>query len=462
MLALAIFAMRLVGDFQGTVFISGDDIWFQPIVQNMAGDRGLAHPFLSPIDGNLDGSLIWHGWLMPLVTGKLQGFLMPGGGVEHAKLAGNLIAASVFGAFTLFFKLRFGNGKALLVIPVFLGLFQYQVGRPEIVASVALLLFLIGIDTKILARRVFIIPFSVAIAAVSSPVLGVYLLLFGVFVLFSSSLEHSTRWKIVALQVVAIPALILLFTTAFTDLGFWRWVSGIFEHSRFISGRRDGLLAHYYLINFRLPLFVLFVFLCVIWLAQAVLYNKNIIAQSSLLVLAVLVFYTSLRVPPLVYNIAWLVPLILYFIFSGLNGRADPLLRTKSGLVAVFSAGYVLSTLFFAYLTAINIIQGQPAGMVRGAIFSLPADATIYIDKYNWSAQALFDPQDMARFVDAPQAADYILEFQAVRGGARPVVGADKCLVMSNFHDSPMNVIGLDIWYSRRDWAFAILKNQNC
>ena len=107
LMSMAAFCLNLIVDINGTVFIGGDHIWFQPVVFSVAKTGVLAHEFLSPISTNPNSPMIWHGWLMPAVTGRLQQLLLPNGSIMQAKLASDVVAMIVFCTFVFVFKSKF-------------------------------------------------------------------------------------------------------------------------------------------------------------------------------------------------------------------------------------------------------------------------------------------------------------------------------------------------------------------
>src|SRR5262245_33038337 len=96
----------------------GDALFFYPVYLSVARGNGLANPLVSPL-ADTGGPYVWHGWLQPLLLGRVASLLggqMPGVLLSEtaAKMMGLAIylrwvrtttLASVLGAITLYVAL---------------------------------------------------------------------------------------------------------------------------------------------------------------------------------------------------------------------------------------------------------------------------------------------------------------------------------------------------------------------
>ncbi|MCF6303768.1 MAG: hypothetical protein L3J33_00150 [Rhodobacteraceae bacterium] len=449
----------LYADVNGAVLIVWDDIWFQPIIYNYAENGRLTHPFLSPIAGNPSGELLWHGWLMPSLAGEIQSWFTGLAGIAQAKFSSHLIVLLTFWGYALFCFFRFGAFKAIICLPIFLGLFLYQAGRPELVASVILLVFFWGVEWRNLVFRTALIVSCISAVAVTSPVLAVYLALIGGIILFSSDMERKLCWLVVLAQIVLVPFGIFLLTLLFTDIALLDWVAGIIEHAKRISSRTDGSFGSYFLMNSRLPLMILLIILLVLLGAERCFSCRKPEVWVGFFTLIILVYFTSIRVPTTVYNIGWLLPFVIFIVPSG----SRIIGRIQTVILVWLSAAFVLSIGLNSILTIKNINEGVPAEKLSLAVQELSEKAIFLTDKYSLSGNALIGGiERQYRFTVDPSGADYRISFQAISNRAAPEISATECLVYSTFQQVPLKLFGTELWYSRGDWAFSIIQIKNC
>ncbi len=454
-----VIGIYLFADVNGAVLILRDDIWFQPIIFNYAENGRLAHPFLSPIKGNPSGELLWHGWLMPTLVGEIQSWFTGLSSIAQAKFSSHLVALLVFWGYALFCFHRFGALKAIICLPVFLGLFLFQAGRPELIASVILLLFFWGAEWRNLVLRLVLIVFCISAVAITSPVLAVYLALISGVILFSSDLERKLCWLMVLAQIVLVPFVVLLLTLLFTDLALLDWIAGIFEHAKRISSRADGSFGSYFVMNARLPLMILLIISLVLLGAERCFFYRKPEIWFGVLALMILIYFTSIRVPTTVYNIGWLLPFVVFFASS--DSRLAG--RIQTVILAWLSAAFVLSIGLSSVLTVKNIKEGVPAAKLLLAVQELPEGTLFLTDRYSLAGNALIgDIWGQDRFTDDPSKAAYRISFQTISNRAAPEILVMECLVFSTFQQEPLRIFGTDLWFSRRDWAFAIIQTKNC
>lgn len=286
------------------------------------------------------------------------------------------------------------------------------------------------------------------------------------FCIFSLDTSRQKCWRSIRDHVILIPLFTICLTLIFTDLNFWDWLTGIIKHARHIAGRNDPSFLRYFIVNLPLPFMVLFLVYFLFWALPA-LKGKKLEAQLAILALIFSVYYGSVRLPPAVYNLAWLIPAIFYFGFTTGQSQKPTISNLLSGfLLAVLSITFSLSALFYTNIYYANIHSGRKAVQLIDAIHGLPESTTFSIDTYSLPLPALMWFEiDNDRFIFDPKDrknASHRIEFQAYFQSTTPSIGDGECLVATNFHQTRYKVFGIEYQYSPLDWAFAIIKTRDC
>ncbi len=442
----------VMADLAGSVLIVGDSRWFQPITYNFASTGQLAHPFMSPISNNagVGGPLLWHGWMMPEVLGTLVRVLRPNGSIAESSFANHLLAGLIFTGYAVLFGKRVRY--ALLYMPIFLTLFLYQSGRPDLLASLYLLAFLWLRDTRQGHWHLVLNALILAAIAASSPNAAVMLSFYMVLKETTSGRSRKLQWQFYLSQLILAPIFLAALTLWFTDFSLSDYLKGLAAHSGRLLGRDDGNLINYYVFNPNLPFMFVFVALLAIWLLALARKPHGAEFWLAALLFVCFLYITSFAAPPMVYNLAWIIPLVLYDLANLENKSRAPL-----ALTSVLSFVFFLSAALFTAGKIVNLRSGVPAARLVAAVQALPNTPIITT---RLAAIAALQPEiGLARFSTAPERAQVRIVLQAITLRHTPQVGPNECLLVSTFHaNDPYTLLPK----LRQDWAFAIIAQEPC
>jgi len=442
----------MTADLQGSVLIRGDNRWFQPVIYRFATTSELFHPFMSPIEngGGSGGPLLWHGWMMPEVVGTLVRWLRPSGSIAQSSFASHLLAGLVFTGYAFLFRKRVLF--APLYLPIFLTLFLYQSGRPDLMASVFLLIFLWRQHVQNTRKRIFITALILAATAASNPNAGVMLSFYIVLKETTSGRSHTAQWQFYLSQLLLAPTFLAVLTLWFTDFTLSDYLKGLAAHSGRLLGRDDGSYTNFYVFNPNLPFMFVFVALLAIWLLALARKPHGAEFRLAALLFVCFLYITSFAAPPMVYNLAWIIPLVLYDL-----AKLEKISGAPLALVSVLAIVFSLSAALFTTGKLVNLRSGVPAARLVAAVQALPNSPII---KTHLAAIAALQPKiGLARFSTAPELAQVRIELQAITLRRAPQVGPNECLLASTFHANDQNTL---LPMLRQDWAFAIIALEPC
>jgi hypothetical protein len=118
--------------FNGLPIAVGDKQFFYPVIQNLKTLQQFNHPFLSPISEN-DYSYIWHGLLYPYTEAKLS--------FTDSYPNIHLSSVTIFVINSILtIKILKPNLYGYIGVPIFIAIYLYQMGRPELLVSTILLI----------------------------------------------------------------------------------------------------------------------------------------------------------------------------------------------------------------------------------------------------------------------------------------------------------------------------------
>lgn len=435
--------LLLAAAWIGVPLPAGDQDYFLPVATLRAETGELAHPFFSPVAGAPDLRFDWHGWLMP----DLHARLMPPGGYERALVPGAVLGAVSVLLWGLLILRTAGPGPAAVALPVLACLASYQTGRPELPAGLFLAPLALAVPRG--PRAAGLQAGALALLAVTAPAVAVAAgLLVAVRVL-----EAEPRLARAALLIAGMGLLSALGAALLTErvagLPVSGWLSGLAAHAAVIAAREDGgALLHYALLQPRMPGLAPLLALLPLWLG--LLWRRRgpgLWCLPAGLLLAWF-WYAGLRIPPTIYNVAALVPLLL--LLAGRELAALPRLRRAVCLALVPVSLAAAIALAGQSVTAVaGLAGGVRAESLREALRALPEGTRVRTGSValGMIARETLGPQRVLHG-EAPGAAAIRLVAQAYSGADAPALGAGECVLASTF--AP----GLRL---RKDWAFALV-----
>jgi len=193
-------------------------------------------------------------------------------------------------------------------------------------------------------------------------------------------------------------------------------------------------------------------------------------AQLALLAIVFVVYYSAIRVPPTIYNLAWLIPLVIYHAYkSGVESRWRALGTANTLLISILCVTSFFASVYATNAKLENIADGRRANELLKEIQNLPETTVFATDKnrQGLSLQAVLSSaanEKKFEFLDwsSSDAATHRIEFQAVFQNEYPNIKSDECVVASNYHEDKYKSLGRGWRYSPDDWAFALIELTAC
>ncbi len=407
---------------------AGDQDYFLPVASVYAETGALRHPFFSPIAGNRDNEMVWHGWLMPVLQG-----LAAGPGYETSLVPGVVLAAVLVMAWAALL------GRAALVgVPILLALFLYQLGRPEQVASATLLL--LAVAWRLRWGHIPVAGLAIGLTGIAAPVVGVAA---GLVEAVRLAEAHG-RIAALAPRVAAVAAIALAVAAGVTvqagPVPLADWIAGLEAHAAMIAGRDDtaGLL-HYALFQPRMPGVAVHLALLVLWLGTIWRDRGPGWWLAPAAALLGWVWFTALRLPPTIYNATALIPLVLVLVAQTRSPATRPLLLigAVAGWIAIGLAGRD---------AVVGLRGGADPQALRAALATLPPGARVRTDSVAFAmiAREVLGPARVLHGAMPGEAAFRLIP-QAYSGRPAPEVPPSACLRIATFHPVPL-----------KDWAFGL------
>lgn len=452
LLSLGVFGLFIVADLSGSVLILGDRLWFQPIIYNYAENSQLAHPFMSPVTSSegVGGPLVWHGWMMPQAMGALTKALLPEGSITQSSFSTHVLALIVFTGFAFLFKARVR--ASALYLPIFLTLFLYQAGRPDLMASLILLAFLWLQKYRRHTWHVVSTALLLAAAAASSPNAAIMLAFYCTLKELTSGRPRHAQWRYLLVLLVLAPAFLATLTAIFTDMDIREWLAGLATHSQWLLGRTDGSILGYYVYNPLLPFMFIFVAITALWLITLLRQPRMSGAWPVALIFVGFFYVSALHAPAMVYNLAWLMPLVFYDLAN--------LSRTPMALVIAIALAFSFSAILLTFGKVANLHNGVPALRLVNAVENLPDDPLM---AELLPAIAVLQPEiGLSRFTRNPEQAQIRIALQVLTGRRTPLVHSGECLLVSAFHEERATAQAELMRVLRQDWAFALIALKPC
>lgn len=476
--------LNVISSLEGSSITSGDQNWFLPIVWAFSETGRLFHPLASPIQGNPEHILIWHGWLMPW----LQGHLSPMQGYQHVRLSGDIIALLIFFAYIQYLRSRVDNKYAFISAPAIAALLAYQVGRPELILSAILILYFYF---ERHFNQFLLLSVTLSLFAVTSPVGGFLIGLMLILRLYPK-MASSQSFRILVLQLlVIVPILIYLLTSKIAKIDAFEWLHGILLHGENIYGQNNESFVGYFLINPQIPLNILLIFPLFFIFARFIQTRR-----LAVLILAIIclffIWYFSFRSPHMVYNFIALAPFLIItfgekmgeqvkkiksmallsiFLFSlvcsaslGRNGVSEFLnLRNGNRVTQWIEEAQGLSPNLLIKFDQKNSYPFVLSAGITASNFLTYSDGNVA----DWVAKGLTAGVLTGRSVplSGPLLNEdqfFILDVQANSGRLAPVETYAECLMFSNFQSDAPTFLGVPIGRTLKDWSFAIIEPNIC
>ncbi len=385
-LVLCLFSIEVFFRLKGIPVPGGDSLFFYPASQFYHLHGELYNPIQSPIKSG-GGYLNWHGWVHPYLIGLFDF------GHSSSYISVTVSETIILGIGCLLFikvtesvkEASIWTASALVVSVTAVAL--SFLGRPE---SVAFVLLVSGVATlqhlNNSPLRFWLITLQWGILGATHPTVallaGPALLVYLIASTPRSSLAVR-RWT--TLGAASVTTTFLL-TTLIYPHSISDWIQGLWEHSQKISsrGRSGGLIYYYFLMpsRFMQGFWILFgyIFGSLLFLNFEFEDKKTILVPVVLG--SILVWYTSIRLPPASYNIFSFLPvistLLLYYTYY-----------TKSNKIS-FSVRYfiifmgIISLLLISrrYLVFYNSINDQPLREdLRERVDKIPDCKSVFLDK---------------------------------------------------------------------------------
>jgi hypothetical protein len=290
--------------------VGGDQIFFYPIYESVAHDGVLRHPFMSPIHvsndnlvlPNNDGGspLIWHGWLQPLLLGNISRLMGGGGGIDAAFLSDSIII--ICGVLLyLYATVKFMRCGPITQLfggfITFSALFSYQ-GRPELLASVLLLLWF-NLELRLsVGTMAFLTPLILSLVAATQPTVAIIasIIYLNILIIRHESTNPIRLW---AVQNFSALLLLIMFVHYLYPYRLQDWIYGLYLHGEVQLSKNDhsGFITDW-IANVNKPLHGLISFIgLIVLLALARRALPLIVSTSAALCAVAAVFLFGVRVP---------------------------------------------------------------------------------------------------------------------------------------------------------------------
>ena len=451
--------------------LAGDHAFFTPVVQQMRLTGELTQPWVLHMAGT---KFNWHSWLYPTLASLLpftDDYYRIGAGLLLPVVSLTLL----FAWFVLRPRLTL---TGILLIPVMFAVALYQSPRFELLSShfVCLAIPLLFRSEAPSFKGHAALAVLVALTALAQPTVGFYasVALAMALLLWSRSLAQFLA--LAAGYAAAVLAIVVLATELHPQLSFAEWLGALLTQARVLSGRSDGSFIFY---NITEPgLFLKLVYLLSLPLLGLALWReaggerslpwKRPLLAALFLLAAVVVWFTSIRLPGTVYNLVGLAPIILYALHL-LANRSWP---GRPLALALLAAALVGSSASIAYRAAFawQSVEGVSAASFRTAIAPLgsarseigaPSQLIPYVAQVlpqarlvTWPRAEFVETEEVRRLANRPPP--ILIVVQADSGWQAPPEQPGYRLALDRFHRSPPAVAGMTIGRTRKDFAFAV------
>ena len=454
-LVLAFFWITaILAAFQHKLFLGGDSEIFASSSFLAARLNVVSNPFYDPLMDNPDHLLLWHGWFMPWLQSHF---------LEHANYPAFLysclvISLATLGIYTILVRRSWSLGLVLIVSVVL----YYQWGRPELVVSLVVGLYLIpGVRA---ARSSICDGMLLAVVFCTSPTAFVTLtLLWMVYHTGLNSLISNLQFWTKAFAVCGL--FVVAATTLVAGINVVDWARGLLEHSAVISARPfSGSYLHYYLLAPEFPglaLYVAFAFLALASFASKVPFYGQVL-------LVTLCFWLLSRLisPHAVYNIIFLIPIAFYAFCASNCGACYRKLEenARRGLNAIYLVALVLtsaSLLRGALLHVDLISKGMSADEMRRLVFEGHDFGQLQTNSLSILMNLKYGGDVRGRDVTYSRVFDEKISFivpQAFSGRVGPArVECSSCEVRDYFHRDVPTFAKIRVGRTRKDWSFVLV-----
>lgn len=437
------------------LYLSGDNAIFASTsyYHHMTGN--IANPLYNPLQGNLESLIYWHGWFMPW----LQSIAMPK--PEYQSFLYSCLFFTIITIFLYSFAMKkfsiWSNSAVLLIT---LSVLFYQWGRPELIISLLVSVF---IAVRAMGIRNSIIDGSLlGLCFCTSPTAAVTLgLIWSQVALFEKPFIKAVRDGTVSFVTAVTTVLVL--STSIAEFNVLKWFIGILEHATIIGSRENsGSFFRYYFWAPEFPGLIFSVILVSIlaWKFAA----KMDWLQITLLMVLVIWVASRLTSPYTVYNFIFLIPPAVYVatttsIFASMKNGQPIGIRMALALVLVLSS---FSTLRATILNLDLALNGAGAQEMAALISKLPSKGVLQTSSLSVAANLTFAKENDSNRVEfaGTSSSRYRIDTQAFTGRLSPLLlNACERVIINKFHTDRPSLFGIPLGRTHKDWAFAIVED---
>jgi hypothetical protein len=439
---------------QGKLLLGGDGQDFASASMFLRNRGLLANPFYDPLAENPQHLILWHGWLMPW----LQGILSPTATYGSFLLSCVLISVAVLAIYSKVLANQQILVRLLMLTTISTVLY-YHWGRPELVVSLLIAIFLLVRGS--VYRSVAIDGILLGLCFCANPTACVSL---GLLWALDASKERAFRAFLshTVAAVAAAVGTVFLATTLIAQYDIVDWLRGLIEHAAIIGARDHGdSYLRYYIAAPEFPGLFLAVIFGVITLIDAS--QPKTPLRIFLCITFGVWMLTRLESPHAVYNAIFMIPLAVYASKDRLDFRsASKFFRVVAITSFLLSAAIAsLATTRQLFLNVDLVAFGVSAGDLIDAVDAQDYEFLPETNSPLVATNLYLSSGSSEQNVEAGDqfSADRRIVTQAytgVRGPLERRVG--QRVLLDRFHTDRPQFLEIPLGYTRKDWAFAIIE----
>lgn len=304
---IAVVMLLLIQSVYGYPLPVGDKDWFYPVIFHFNKTADLSHPFQSPIS-HQDFRFLWHGFLFPNVQNIFNVF------GDYYRIEFSSVSILIINCLILVTLLE-RKVRRLLLVPVALSIFIYQMGRPELIVSTVLL---VDFYVRTVWKRCGWLynSFVSATLFAISPLSSLFHFLFWVMV---EKPGKSITNKFGLLYFVATPCLVyIFFFVCNPGFGFVDWILGLLSHSNIHQSLAQpnnlSQFSGYLWGERRIPYLILGFLYCLLFMIATV---SGFVQIAVAFIFSFCVYWFGIKNAVNIYNV---VPFVMLFLLH--DGRS--------------------------------------------------------------------------------------------------------------------------------------------
>lgn len=358
-------SVLLMASSNGYPIAVGDKQWFYPVIYNIKNLNELSHPFLSPIISE-NNNFVWHGFLFPIIQSLFVYY------DDYSKIELSSVIIWILNCFLFIKIIKVTNVKSFAIFIISAAIFNYQMGRPELLVSTVLLIDYYLEKKGYHERGPIFASFISATLFCISPVSFIIYFFFNLSKV--EDIKNASNLKNPIYYILTPLFVYIYFILTVKDFTFSAWMKGIYAHSKILTGAKSSSDYDGYLFgNLFLPLLFVGYLGCLVSLVSSIKTKTQFVFNALFIFVA---YWFSIRTALQIYNTIPFVPFIL--ISSGKNENA--LSKINFIIILLFSFYCAKGiTLNKTRDMLITIEKGNPARLLEESIKNVELNKTIQL-----------------------------------------------------------------------------------